>query len=303
MVIEKICKDWFEDLQADSIRYYKYVSNTITKKWTVHNQPEVVNFIKNLPITQWITCENESILFNVHDLEKNTYPTYRMGIEDTLVFYKKSKKIRIDLPNITKPDISEISLKYYKKNKNLRRDIMDIKDFQKKFTQQEIERIKELQFNMLHQNNRGTAPPLLLEIQDVVYEYTNGEVPEKYEYLHNDDFESIYYGNDAEDILKQLKVDAYDNEKILDDDILYTIENNMKGIIYKYVVKGVFFTEKAAKEHLRSNDYHYTQSVRIWGAHAWRNPEMELIFKIVLNYGMQNDKHTPERRRSGEKLK
>jgi len=67
-------------------------------------------------------------------------------------------------------------------------------------------------------------------------------------------------------------------------DLLLDVICEMKGVAYKYESKGIFFTEEAAKTHLRCNNYHYTPSVRIFGVHAWRNPEMELIFKIILNH-------------------
>jgi len=32
------------------------------------------------------------------------------------------------------------------------------------------------------------------------------------------------------------------------------------------------------------------ERIKIFGVHAWRNPEMELIFKIILNHGVKEIK-------------
>ena len=43
----------------------------------------------------------------------------------------------------------------------------------------------------------------------------------------------------------------------------------------------VFLTEKAAAEHLRSNDYHYSDDAHTFAQTAWRSSEMEKLYEIL----------------------
>lgn len=45
-------------------------------------------------------------------------------------------------------------------------------------------------------------------------------------------------------------------------------------------LSNVFFTEKAIKKHIEANHYHWREP-RDYVKHAWRNPEMESLFKAV----------------------
>ena len=46
------------------------------------------------------------------------------------------------------------------------------------------------------------------------------------------------------------------------------------------VYSNAFLTEKACKEHIRANHYHYIKPVD-YLSHAFRNPDMELICKFI----------------------
>jgi hypothetical protein len=56
---------------------------------------------------------------------------------------------------------------------------------------------------------------------------------------------------------------------------------------YEYKYQDAFFTEKACEEHIRLNSYHYADP-HSYVSHAFRNPEMELVQKFLINLTKQN---------------
>lgn len=52
--------------------------------------------------------------------------------------------------------------------------------------------------------------------------------------------------------------------------------------LYRWVDKGIFFTEEAANNHIKQNYYHYNNP-RTYVKHAFRNPEMKRLFKAIGN--------------------
>lgn len=100
--------------------------------------------------------------------------------------------------------------------------------------------------NMLTQSNRGTQYPLFV-IQDV--ERRSPTIHEDPDGTDTDDD-----GNEYE----------YVEVKVF----------NLKA--------GVFFTEKAAQEHIDENSYHYTKPT-IYVVSAWRNPEMQALMRQTIN--------------------
>lgn len=51
---------------------------------------------------------------------------------------------------------------------------------------------------------------------------------------------------------------------------------------WEYEYQNMFLTEKACKEHIERNHYHYHEPVDYLN-HAWRNPEMELVSEFLCN--------------------
>lgn len=58
-----------------------------------------------------------------------------------------------------------------------------------------------------------------------------------------------------------------------------------EAIPYKIVPKiyenTMFITQKDAEEHLRKNDYHYSDDAHTYAMTAWRTPEIEKLWKIL----------------------
>ena len=61
----------------------------------------------------------------------------------------------------------------------------------------------------------------------------------------------------------------------------YCDEIEVGSFTYKYVHEGCFLTEKACREHIEKNHYHYSKDAVPYCTHAWRNPEMELIIELL----------------------
>lgn len=70
-------------------------------------------------------------------------------------------------------------------------------------------------------------------------------------------------------IIKSYYINSFDDYNNLIPKIIETCDR-----------ENCFLTEKACKEHIESNHYHYTDP-KDYLNHAWRNPEMELISKFL----------------------
>lgn len=60
---------------------------------------------------------------------------------------------------------------------------------------------------------------------------------------------------------------------------------NYEVISYKIIPKiyenTMFLTQKDAEDHLRSNDYHYSEDAHTYAMTAWRSPRVEMLIKIL----------------------
>lgn len=161
-----------------------------------------------------------------------------------------------------------------------------------KLTAEELKQAKELANEIKNQDpdgkKWGTRPPLMFLLQDV---------EERFDPVNGGDFK-LYMSDDGEvyrgeaeeifnDIIKDSDSDDFSSEKEFEkykDELLSDIESESYGMINVYVTKYTFLTEKAAKRHLEQNKHHYSDKARIYVDHAWRNPEMELVHKIILGF-------------------
>lgn len=151
-------------------------------------------------------------------------------------------------------------------------------------TKNDIERLVDLAKRLTTQDNRSTRLPIWFLLQDIREEITDNDA-EYFLYYDSDDGE-CYRAKTAEGILTEL-LDAREEESLAEferEDLLSKIEDEMKSIKIEYETKRVFLTKKAADDHLKANYYHYSSKARIYVDHAWRDPEMELVHKLILQY-------------------
>ena len=154
-----------------------------------------------------------------------------------------------------------------------------------KLNNKELSEFNKLVELLKNQNNRCARTPVWFVLQDAILTGSLGS-GDLLLFYHNDYGEFI--GDTEEDIINNI-YDQYEEEydisekKRFKKDIKYAVEGKCKDVEYYFEDKAVFLTEKAANDHLLANRHHYTSKVRIYVKPVWRNPEMELVHKILLN--------------------
>lgn len=93
---------------------------------------------------------------------------------------------------------------------------------------------------------------------EFVLEYKTADGEEDHEYMT------------AEDLNEFLEDNGYGELKV------YGI--SIRSLIYPNTM---FLTEKDAREHLQSNDYHYSEDAHTYCMSAWRSPVVERLWKIL----------------------
>lgn len=163
----------------------------------------------------------------------------------------------------------------------------------KELLKEELKGIKEIANRIKNQDPEGkkwgTQPPLWFLLQDVEEIACNSSYNDPDFYYYNADFaDEPFKGIDIDDLKLQMEEYA----KQYDPDIKEDIEkldlcywgDDLIPYMYKYQTKRIFHTYEAAQNHLEANKHHYTDNARIYCDHAWRNPEAELIHKLLLTF-------------------
>lgn len=167
-------------------------------------------------------------------------------------------------------------------------------------TVEEIQFLLELQKEMNTQDHVGQADPRYWVIRDFDKIYGDSlNNPDGYEiFMDGEQIINIDYkmftDTQVVDAVKEYFVREYDVvfeeadfEDVYDIDDLkelieykgYEIQIVEYEIIPKY--SGMFLTQKAAEEHLRSNDYHYADNATTYAMTAWRSHEADMLYKIL----------------------
>lgn len=160
-------------------------------------------------------------------------------------------------------------------------------------TEQEALEAKKLAQRLKTQDPRGTALPIFFLLQDIEEKraFDCGDF-----LLFNDENGEIWRGDDEDDIVRQIleerkqeidfELEESEEEidkKIaeLESEIYDEVSGQCYEMNYEFVTKRIFLTEEAANNHLKLNKHHYSDKARIYVDHAWRDPEMELVYKIL----------------------
>lgn len=166
-------------------------------------------------------------------------------------------------------------------------------------TEEDIEFLRDLGNELKTQDTLSTAKPIFWQINEVVKRYC---IDPAYA-----DRDCVLIGEDGgthcdtEDEAKKLLVEDYDiaKEDLVDIDSLEEIEDycDDKGIPCHYTGyeeyearSGCFLTLRAVHAHIQRNGYRYAQGRNTgkYCNHAFRNPELEKLLKIV-------EKFSPEK--------
>jgi len=147
--------------------------------------------------------------------------------------------------------------------------------------------LRELSKEITHQNHRHTGMPYIFQIQ-TQEEVSVGEGQGEEVWVCDG---HVIPTQDDKEIMEVVR-EWHDN--LSDEDFELSIKNRDIAIedsldsagYYKanrdYVdrYQNAFFTEKACKEHIKRNSYHYNEPVDFL-SYAYRNPEMELVMKFL----------------------
>lgn len=186
-----------------------------------------------------------------------------------------------------------------------------------KITKQEIEFLQSLQTEMNTQDNIGQADPRYWVIRDYdksygkdlnnpdgIYVYDS----DRCETIFEEEYAMLDSGELANKVLKILEENHYDlseeqKETITDSYDLSSLCEALEDLDFYVsefeehpVENGFFLTHKAAQEHLKENDYHYSDKAHTYAHTAWRSKE-ELLWSILqkVDFSLMNleqeDKH------------
>ncbi len=149
--------------------------------------------------------------------------------------------------------------------------------------------LMELSKEINGQNHRCTAMPYIFQIQteeDVAVPAGNGETIWAYDgsVLATDEEikEAVIEHKEWEEKEAEEKFDelnCFDIEEILKSAGWHQFD---RDFVKRY--QNAFFTEKACKEHIVANNYHYHKPVDYLTG-AFRNPEMELVMRFLCELG------------------
>ena len=147
----------------------------------------------------------------------------------------------------------------------------------------------ELSKEMSTQDLRCTAMPYFFQVESDRMRITaegcgieawhfDGNMLETDEEIRTAIFEYKEWDEDLEeDINKYEELDGGEIEEIL-------IEAGYRKVNYEYenVYTNSFLTEKACKQHIKANSYHYNNP-QDYLTHAFRNPELEKVIEFILS--------------------
>lgn len=177
-----------------------------------------------------------------------------------------------------------------------------------------LEFLRLLQHEMNTQDNVGQAHPRFWVIMDYkwvmtgegrgdsrlycfdLYEseaFSDEEIGEALvEYILDNELETkeneddIFYKEWDIDDIKKADFDLAEevlDELEMDHEIVY---ENFEGFI---VPNTMFLTIRAAKQHLESNHYHYHKKAHTYAMTAWRSPQVQNLFEIIMNENFEEE--------------
>jgi hypothetical protein len=162
----------------------------------------------------------------------------------------------------------------------------------------DIQFLKELQLELLTQENDGQASPRFWTIMDYKWEVTAEGHHERISLYSPNTCESVTVDEYIDEILNGDRRDEFNDEQIeelkdIKDYFISDLEDWIKEndeyeyyLIYETEVPFIawntcFFTKEEAKRHLESNRHHYSDKAHTFAMTAWRAPKMERLIKIL----------------------
>jgi hypothetical protein len=168
---------------------------------------------------------------------------------------------------------------------------------------EDIQFLKNLQQELLTQDNDGQAAPRFWSIMDYRIVPANEEYDNGFEqYFHNDgDHTEFKNFTDLKKFLEEYFEEEIEEDKDLQEhlsnedknfyELWEYVEDNLNddGFFSKVFVKEeqyvipdtMFLTKEDAKRHIELNHYHYSPKAHTYAMTAWRSPKVERLLKIL----------------------
>lgn len=151
------------------------------------------------------------------------------------------------------------------------------------------DKLLEMSNEIKNQDCRCTAKPYFYQIRqkERIYGIEDDFYVDGYVWINGDKEGDV--DSDRDSMIECLEGNdvSFDKESVDDDGLNELMEENgYHKVNYMLIEKyeNSFLTEKSCKEHIRMNHYHYESPVDYLN-HAYRNPDMELIFRFLETLG------------------
>lgn len=156
-------------------------------------------------------------------------------------------------------------------------------------TDEMYEFLMDLSKELSTQDHRCTAMPYFFQIQEVV-ETPTGEGMGEDVWVCDGDI-ALRTREDIKEAVFEYKEWSLDSpshqakfEKLYSFEIEDILEKNYQkfSVTKERTYKNAFLTERACREHIKANNYHYSQPSDFL-THAFRNPELEKVMEFILS--------------------
>ncbi|MBY0011484.1 hypothetical protein [Paenibacillus typhae] len=156
--------------------------------------------------------------------------------------------------------------------------------------------LKELQAELNSQDNDSQAAPRFWTVGDYRWVECNEGNAERY---------SVYLPNDGESYeINYFLTDVLDKEELSEEDLEEFGEISCEDSAFEWIQEHyddgaslhpekkehfirentMFLTKAEAKQHIKSNHYHYTDEAHTYAMTAWRAPKVERLLKILSEF-------------------
>jgi len=160
----------------------------------------------------------------------------------------------------------------------------------------DIQFLKELQYELTHQDTDSQADPRFWVVGDYKWVECQSDNAERYSVYLPNDGESYEVNYFLKEILDRDELSAEALEELqevsCEDSAFDWIKENYDECASLHPEKKehyirentMFFTKTEAKRHIELNHYHYTSEAHTYAMTAWRAPKVEKLLKILSEF-------------------
>lgn len=173
----------------------------------------------------------------------------------------------------------------------------------------DIQFLKDLQQELLSQENDGQAAPRYWSIMDYKWVVTAEGHEDRVSLYDADTCETIELDDYVDEILNGDRRDDFSEDEI--DELEHEKEWGSSSDIFDWIKRyddgsrfypiheeqvsfiapnTMFLTKAEAKRHLEANHYHYSSKAHTYAMTAWRAPKMERLIKILETFDWESIK-------------